>query len=493
MKKVLKNLGIFIIIFISILPIILQKSISNLDEIWNYNTARAIAEGLIPYKEVSMITTPFMHVLNAIILTVFSNHLITMRIIAVTISSLILFFALKIFMKLSISKKVSVLAIFVIWYLHKDYFCIDYNYFTLFLLLIITYFELNRKNETRKYNLLIGILCGICILTKQTTGVLISGALVLYKTIILIYKKINKRDNIKIDTRLLVFRILGIIISGIVFLVYLFATNSFNDFIGYCVKGITTFSNKKSYIDLILNDENYMISILAVLVPISWILMFIKLVKHKDENVLLILLISLAEFIVVYPIADNIHFLIASLPSVIGIVYLVNCEIENIEFSKKQQFVFETICETGEIAIIVLILLSSFNKIMFDDDKEKYYSELNHFYGIEISEDLENTIKEVDEYIGKSDSKVYILNADAALYMIPLDRYNKNYDMFLNGNIGADGEEGQIENIKKEKAKYLIVKDGISRNWQNPENVRTYIKENLYKTGEIGYFDIYEN
>ena len=110
-----------------------------------------------------------------------------------------------------------------------------------------------------------------------------------------------------------------------------------------------------------------------------------------------------------------------------------------------------------------------------------------------IGKDFEENIRKVDEFIEKSDKKVYILNFDAAIYMIPIDRYNKNYDMFLNGNIGSKGENGQIENIKNEDAMYLIVKDGISRNWQNPENVRKFVQENMQKKGEIESFEIYEN
>ena len=59
-KKKFNNENILIIsvIFITIFSIIIIKPISDLDEIWNYNTARAISEGLIPYKDISMITSP---------------------------------------------------------------------------------------------------------------------------------------------------------------------------------------------------------------------------------------------------------------------------------------------------------------------------------------------------------------------------------------------------------------------------------------------------
>ncbi len=99
----------------------------------------------------------------------------------------------------------------------------------------------------------------------------------------------------------------------------------------------------------------------------------------------------------------------------------------------------------------------------------------------------------MDEFIEKQEENVYILDSNAAWYMIPIDRYNKNYDMFLIGNLGYKGEEGQIENLKNTTNKIILIrKDEISRNWQNPEKVREYIKNNMTPIGEIGIFDIYK-
>ncbi len=110
-----------------------------------------------------------------------------------------------------------------------------------------------------------------------------------------------------------------------------------------------------------------------------------------------------------------------------------------------------------------------------------------------MDENYIKSIKEIEEYIDLSEKKVYILDATAALYMIPIDRYNKNYDLFLIGNLGKDGEEGQIKNIKKDTEKvYLIMNDKNRRNWQNPERVRKYIIKNKQKIDEIGVFDVYE-
>ena len=109
-----------------------------------------------------------------------------------------------------------------------------------------------------------------------------------------------------------------------------------------------------------------------------------------------------------------------------------------------------------------------------------------------ISEKLENRIRNVESYIENSKEKVYILDSDAALYNIPIDTYNKDFDMFNKGNLGGKGEQGQIEKIQNmSNIKILIRKDGLSRNWQTPEEVRKYIKENLEKQESIEIFDVY--
>lgn len=110
--------------------------------------------------------------------------------------------------------------------------------------------------------------------------------------------------------------------------------------------------------------------------------------------------------------------------------------------------------------------------------------------------DLDGMIIAVDNYMLKQNEmgkKVYILDSDACIYMIPLDKYNKNYDMFLKGNLGSKGEELQIENLDKERNTIILIKnDKYNKNWQIPKKVIKYVQENWNKTGEILIFDIYE-
>ena len=78
--------------------------------------------------------------------------------------------------------------------------------------------------------------------------------------------------------------------------------------------------------------------------------------------------------------------------------------------------------------------------------------------------------------------------------MIPIDKYNKDYDMFLKGNIGKDGEQGQIEKIEQsnENCLYLIRKKEYNNNWQTPTKVLEHIRNSLEKVDEIEIFDVYE-
>ena len=122
----------------------------------------------------------------------------------------------------------------------------------------------------------------------------------------------------------------------------------------------------------------------------------------------------------------------------------------------------------------------------------KEYSDLNHFKYVYIESYLENRIKNLDAFIQKNDN-VIILDSSAAVYMIPLNKYNKDYDMFNIGNFGKDGETRLIKEIEEARnTKYLILKKEFNKNWQSPIEIISYVRENKRKVGEIEIFDIYQ-
>lgn len=150
MKK--KNILLCIFIFIAVFSVIIIKPISNLDELWNYNTARAISEGLIPYKDISMITTPLLPMVTAIFLKLIANEVIVSRILAAVLWTGILFTIYKILIVLIKEENTSLIATALIGILFRDIYCIDYNILVLFIALIILYQELKDIKNVSKYN-----------------------------------------------------------------------------------------------------------------------------------------------------------------------------------------------------------------------------------------------------------------------------------------------------------------------------------------------------
>ena len=207
--------------------------------------------------------------------------------------------------------------------------------------------------------------------------------------------------------------------------------------------------------------------------------------------------------IVIYPIADRIHFLIGITIALICTSYclflLGKIGYDKIKYTKKK-FHYKTITLIIWVGLLATISLQGVINIREYINNYRYgkiNKEIQHFENIEIPEYLQDRITGIDKYIEEKEKQgitVYILDAESAVYTIPLDKYTKDYDMFLKGNIGKDGEQGQIEKIKKEENKnviYLVRKDNKTLNWQLPIKVITYIKENLRHVGEIEIYDAY--
>lgn len=146
-KDILKILFIFIIIF----SIIIIKPITDLDEIWNYNTARVISEGLTPYKDISMITTPLLPMITAIILKIIANEVIVSRILAAVLWTGILFITYKILKKLLKEENICLILTVIIGCICRNIYCIDYNVTVLLIALIVLYSELKNIENVTSY------------------------------------------------------------------------------------------------------------------------------------------------------------------------------------------------------------------------------------------------------------------------------------------------------------------------------------------------------
>ncbi len=239
---------------------------------------------------------------------------------------------------------------------------------------------------------------------------------------------------------------------------------------------------------------------------IIFVTLFVITVTHKElinkkwaKNLRIFLVYDLAAFCIIYPISDYSHFAIGSICIILTMIYL---GYEAIEYFDKSKDMNKTVFELKKFSKVIAILLllgymviSAFRTMNYviDIKKQTY---LNHFKYIETAESLSDKIKQVDKYVlekREEGKEVYMLNSMAAVYMIPIDEYHKNYDMFNLGNFGGKGEEGIIDDLKsKDNLILLVLKDEYYQNWQMPQNVIYYVQNNCKRTGSITIFDIYE-
>ena len=420
------------------------------------------------------------------IFKLFGQELLVMRIASTVLGAGIMLVSFKIFKELKLNIKWSILSSALLFLFIKDNFYIDYNYAILFIILVLIYVELKYKNYSTRYNLLIGLLAGLTILLKQSTGIIISVITVLYLLA-------EKRD--KQTLKAVAYRVCGVLIPCIILLIYLLATNSMSSFIDYCVLGIGTFKNSISYLKLLRGGD--LNAFLGMIAPVTLVILFVvNIVNIKQKKIksnasyLILFVYAVAEFTVLYPIADKVHFVIAAFPAILVALYYICKEIQEIKNIKISIFI-EHFMNIITISFVGILILQAINDIYLYTQMDK--SVLNHFSNIPISDTLQDRIIEVNNYIRNEERKVYILDSEAAVYMIPLDRYNKDYDMFLKGNLGSASEEGQIEKIKNMKNAVILIKnDKMALNWQTPTKVIEYVKTNLKKIGTVSFFDVYE-
>ena len=108
-KPLIKNILIYLGFAAIISGYVFTQALDSLDEIWVYNFARGIANGLLPYKDISMIITPLFPAICAIFLKVFGNEMIVLRVIEVFVTAGIVFTIYKIMKKLKINKGIALL------------------------------------------------------------------------------------------------------------------------------------------------------------------------------------------------------------------------------------------------------------------------------------------------------------------------------------------------------------------------------------------------
>lgn len=480
-----------------------------LDFYWNYNFGLQISNGLLPYNDFNMVITPLLAYITGLFLKIFGKNIIIyvllMSFLKVIIALLIAKISVMIIDQKHKNDRKNIFIIsFIITNLLMFAHYYEYNYLSITFLLLIIYIEC--KNIDNKKNILLGILAGLSVLAKQSTGLFII-LFILLKPIVF-----NNKDKIKCIFK----RILGILIPIVIFILYLLITNSFSSFINYTIIGLLEFKNNKIIIfdtvSIFLEGNNLVgpiIFLSMLFFSVTYLLFKIyKSIKLKSKNINqkdIILFYSISAFGCFYPIMDGTHLLPSILPLLILIINSSYYQFKNISILNRS-------CVKKAIKIGLLLIsleiafypLYGYIEMYKNDNEEKTvlknnYNSMNY---VVISKTVKKDIDEVINYekrILNDNKKVIILDSKAVIYHLPQNIYYKNYDLFMRGNFGKNGEEKLIDEIKKSKDKVYLLNKATIYNLdkkdfnQTPKEIIKYVLKNLKNTGVVGSYYIYEN
>ncbi len=565
--NILFCMAIFSVVFSGIL----KDEITDLDELWNYNTARAIMHGLIPYKEISMITTPLLPFIVSIILKIFGDKLVVFRIVGAILLTAIFYLSYVLSYKLTKRRIIGVITSLTLILLYKNELAIDYNYFILMIMMCVQILEVKKIESIEKskiknkkinmYDVIIGILLGLAICTKQTIGTIISITVILSELILVE----NKQTFLKYIKASIV-KIISMLSVVMIFFLYLLITNSMTDFINYAILGIRTFTNKIEYKKLftlrnktivgLAKAEPIAITLMMTVIGIIKTLSIICKTRIKEDandkskenakecntaknktredqgkevkaeikkyeitgdkkhnnrrriyeiyeylkKYIVIFIAALGMLITMYPISDEIHFMIAIMPIIVIEISIFLDILTNVASKDKSQI--SNFMLYALEAFLVLFLTYKLCSITYKwtneyqlADKEQ---ESSNFEYIPLYKETSEGRKAIADYIKDKREQgytVHILDSDAVVYSIITNNYAKNYDMLLKGNIGTDGAKKimqDIDNCKagNEKILFLLKKRDRALNWQSEIEVINYARENLIEIDEIGIYDV---
>ncbi len=488
-KFITKHDNIFVLIFITIamLAKVYNSYLNSGDESYNFINCYKLANGLTIYKDNNVIITPLFFYIASIFLKIFGENILVYRTYNLIISVFTFFLCYIILKELKINKRFSLLYTLLITALTSsivgggaNYNVLAYGFYLLGFYLILKLPKGNVKSIIQ------GIIIFIVFLTYQKLGAA-------YFIAIIAYEIINK------DIKSLFKELLTAFILLIAFLMCLYINKNLYDFINYVILGMNEFGSKNWAI-----EGNIFSILLFLLIPVLTLVSAIitsKAIKSKLDlknqqdiikQMYIIFAFAICTYIIIIPIVNIYHVYLASILILINLMYIIHFLIKPIIEEES----IKTIINSIILCIIIIFLISNLKGIWEYNCLEKYTSKESPFYGAIINPELDETIKNVSEYIQNNDKDTIVLSTYAPLISLYLnDLYNKDFDLPLRGNLGKDGEEGLIEKIKNlNNTQILLLHETEDEKelYQFAYDVADYIRQNFTYIGQIDKFDIYE-
>lgn len=470
--------AVFLLMLVIVGISVVGRPLESLDELWQYSFGSNVARGLLPYRDINLILPPLSVMIGGAVLSILGNRLIIYRILGALTGSVCLLLFYDIQRQLKVDRRFAFCMSIYAASFYCTYFTYDYNYLQLIVLMMIMD-QLTRQESRGKEHLchvwfLIGMEAGCCLLIKHSTGAVIFLA-VFFLAVVLCFRERGKCVPAYC---------VGCFLPMLPFFCWLFHFRLAEIFWDYAFRGLSSFSGKNHIgIKDFLLYSGPLCQMEALLTAAAVTAGVIGLVKSQDRlvrrNWLILINLSGAGASVVYPIMDNAHFVIALLPILIMGIYALTNKMQGAKQIPKVLLGLITIMGLG-ISVCTL------------DGEDVIWSKLPHYEGIRIESSLEEQCEEIKEYLeGYPDQPVYVLDGAAVFYKIPMERYDKDFDLCLGGTWGHRSPEEVAKELLGKKGIMLLAAEGYGTVWQVPEEFIEYIKTHAVCIDHINKYDVY--
>lgn len=402
-KFIRENIKYVVVFFIVLVALTFFSNLNCYDAAWNYGFSYAFSKGEVPFKDFNMITPGLYNFVMSLGLHISHNNLLFL----IEQSLLI---TLTFFIVYKMYGKKSWLFLFFMVFPSFYAFTPTYNFFLMFLTILLIYLE---KEEANDY--LIGVVLSLCILTKHTVGIFL-----VIPSFIFYFK----------DKKKLLKRFIGCLIPVIIYVVYLLFIGASKYFFDLCVLGLFDFANKNGEFVLIYVALTFILLVLNVLYVIF---------NRKDIMGYYIL----CFFSVMIPIFSFYHFS----------VYLAICSLMLLSILKKKDISDNYL---GFLGIVLTLITFSFNLTFVSGE---YFFHIHNFDYLYSNKESRDNFKRLNDLYLKyrDDSSVNILSSKGVLIKIINEEKLDYFMVPLNGNFGYNGTLKMIDKVKDNDKSYYII------------------------------------
>src|SRR6266567_3093677 len=471
---------VFIVTFFIFIPMFLLYPV-DLDQTWNYQFARRIICGQVPYRDFNIIVTPLSAQLNALLITIFPDEMIVLRWEGALIAALnacIIYIILRKYLNIKLVISLFILTLFVmvvnVWP-QNNYSWTSVLFLSLAMLFEYKYSDNIHDSSANIYVFIIGIILGIVTIIKHNIG--IAGLLCSLVLSIVNFRLYSVNRSISVSQLLqqIWLKLAGWFVIVVIELLYLWQHNALSAFIDFTISGMGSYTNR-SYLPYshLVKDFYNNINAFSVLIPIALLSLLLKFSNFcervKKGPYALIFFYSIANFSLIYPISDTTHLALAAPLSLIATAVILNELKIKHDISKG---IYVSLAGMVVISVCISIYKSSEGHFVRGQ-------ELRHYKYLPISQEKIKLIKGIDDFIVDTESKgkhVYMLDPRASYFMIPIDKFNHKYDPMNAGNFGTKGIQEVLNSLSSEKNLVVLVRgEKLSPNWLEQKEFIDYAK-----------------